>query len=553
MSFSARQLPAVLFAFLSLTVSLSAQSTSKQANKVSRGSVSGRVTIREKPAAGVAVGVRKGETSVVGEPFLKTTTDPNGSYYLTNLAPGSYSVTVSAPGFVTVNTGGRLKTVLVGEDETVEGIDFALIRGGAITGRVTDAEGNPVIEQQVNVYSVQALAQRSQQRQVFPSGGARTDDRGIYRIFGLYPGRYKVAAGRSSEELDVFSAPTRSISYKQVFHPDVPDHAKAAVIEVSEGSDAGNVDIVLGRALQTFSVSGQIIDGEKGLPIPNLRFGVQRTFGQRVEYMNVFGLSNSRGDFAIEGLIPGKYGVYLQPNQTGGMRAEPITFDVVDHDLSDLLVRVVNGASVRGVVMLEKDDKNAIQKLFQLQLRAFVSAPQGSAIGSSSATSPIGPDGSFYLAGLGGGRVNLSLAAVMGAVSTKGFTIKRIERDGAVPKRELEIKEGEQLSGVCVIISYGSAILRGVVKFENGAMPPGRVAIRVTKPDEPKSTFRSPLVDERGHFLMEGLAAGTYVLQAIILNSDPSQRRMITREVTVQDDEISDVTITFDLSAPKQP
>jgi hypothetical protein len=66
--FLARYLAAVLLTILSLAASLCAQSTTKQAAKAPRGSVSGRVTIKENGAAGVAIGLRKGDIMVWGEP-----------------------------------------------------------------------------------------------------------------------------------------------------------------------------------------------------------------------------------------------------------------------------------------------------------------------------------------------------------------------------------------------------------------------------------------------------------------------------------------------------
>src|ERR1051325_5401030 len=100
MCFSARYVPAVLLTILSLAASLCAQSTTKQASKVPRGSVSGRVTIKGNGAAGVAVGLRKGDFTMPGEQFLKATTDQDGFYRFGNLAPGNYSITPSAPAFV---------------------------------------------------------------------------------------------------------------------------------------------------------------------------------------------------------------------------------------------------------------------------------------------------------------------------------------------------------------------------------------------------------------------------------------------------------------------
>ena len=149
------------------------------------------------------------------------------------------------------------------------------------------------------------------------------------------------------------------------------------MIEVSEGSEAANVDIVLGRALQTFSVTGRVIDGEKGLPVPNLRFGVQRVVGARVEFVNMMTNSNSQGDFIIEALIPGKYSVFAWPSAGSEMRTETLTFDIFDQDISGLTIKVSKGASVSGLVVFETEDKSVLAKLSEMQVRGFVTSSTG--------------------------------------------------------------------------------------------------------------------------------------------------------------------------------
>src|SRR5215217_8846383 len=118
MSFSAHYLPAVLLTILSLPTSLCAQTTPKQTTKARRGSISGRVTIKEKGAAGVAVLLRKSEFMNPFEPLPRATTDQDGFYRLANVPLGSYEVLPAAPAFVPADTKeARSKTVLVGEDE----------------------------------------------------------------------------------------------------------------------------------------------------------------------------------------------------------------------------------------------------------------------------------------------------------------------------------------------------------------------------------------------------------------------------------------------------
>src|SRR5215212_8760214 len=160
---SARSAASTLLTLFCVTATAFAQSTTKQQPaKVPHGSVSGRVTIKEKPAPGVVVGLRRSDVMGAYEQFSKATTDADGFYRITNVAPGTYQVTPAAPGFVIPEVNARL-TVVLAEDENVDGLNFSLVRGGVITGKVTDAEGRPLIAQQVQVFRVEALEQRTPQ------------------------------------------------------------------------------------------------------------------------------------------------------------------------------------------------------------------------------------------------------------------------------------------------------------------------------------------------------------------------------------------------------
>src|SRR5260370_30269392 len=141
-----------------------------------------------------------------------------------------------APAFVIGDLKNpRGQTVILGEGERVENINFPLVRGGVITGKVIDADGRPVIQQQVSLYRVDAFEQPSQQRGLtYAISSLSTDDRGIYRMFGIAAGRYKIAAGRSDGAFSGSPAIGRAPG-KRGFSPHVRGQRKATVSDVSGG------------------------------------------------------------------------------------------------------------------------------------------------------------------------------------------------------------------------------------------------------------------------------------------------------------------------------
>jgi hypothetical protein len=154
--------------------------------------------------------------------------------------------------------------------------------------------------------------------------------------------------------------------------------------------------------------------------------------------------------------------------------------------------------------------------------------------------------------GLPGGALYFNVNGLSSPYSTKGFLILRLERDGVPVQRGIEIKDGEQLTGVRVVLGYGTGKLVGVVNLENGVLPNGaRFYVRIHKLNQLLS-MRPPEVDARGHFLIEDLPAGVYEIQAGVTGVTQLSRT-VKREFSVQDGITTDITITIEQSQTQKP
>jgi len=529
-----------------------ANAQTKNPKKPLTGSVSGRITVHGKGIAGIIVGVRSSDFSPQPPPAIKATTDSEGNYRITGIPAGSYQVSPMAPAYVAIDLlppRGRGRNLLLSDGEDVPDVDFSLERGGVVTGRVTDAGGRPVVEERLTLVPVD---QNRQNYGPVMSNGAQTDDRGVYRIYGLAPGQYKISVGRDDENYYPSSGPGR-VAYKRTFYPAADNLADAKVIDVTEGSEFTNIDIAIGPTLPGFVASGKVVDGETGRPVPGLRLGLRRGMNNDYGGINASVSSNSQGEFSLENVTPGKYAILILPVPGVESRADPVTLEVVDQNVTGLLVKTFNGLSISGTVVVDgKKDNSVTAKLSEFRLNAYVQTEgRNSGFGHSS---PISADGSFRIGGLSPGTANLSLGSQDGRPPVN-FGILRLELDGVVLPRGVELSADEQqVTGVKVVLRYGTGSIRGEVKLENGPLPSGSyLQVWIRKVGDTSSGYRPYMPDLRGRFLIEGIDAGDYELN-VNVNVPGREPPRATQTITITDGTVTEVAVTVDLKPkPGQP
>jgi uncharacterized protein (DUF2141 family) len=123
------------------------------------------------------------------------TTD-DGRFSFAGLPAGRYTMTASKAGFVDIAYGakraGRPGTPIeLADAQKIEKAVINLPKGGVVTGIVIDDNGEPSPNTTVRAYR---FVMRTGERTLQQTGTDTTDDRGMYRIFGLQPGDYVVSA-----------------------------------------------------------------------------------------------------------------------------------------------------------------------------------------------------------------------------------------------------------------------------------------------------------------------------------------------------------------------
>jgi len=560
---------AILILILLLPATGANAQTSAQEAKAMTASITGQITVNSKPAPGVIVmltradsDARKTLAGIFGQKeTVKATTDSEGVYRIANLAAGRYSITPFAPALVIpAEPGGGWppgRIINIAESETLEKVDFALTRGGVITGRITDAQGQPLVAENLTLTPVDATDKNQALADPFAGTGLgnsmyMTDDRGVYRLYGLPAGRYLVSVGKSGNSPLDFNLKRRYNA--QTFHPGVTDKTKATAVEVKDGSEATGIDIRLGLPSQTYKASGRVIDATTGKPLALQAANYGATFGdsKMVLPRGLGAITDAKGEFHFETVVPGKYEAFVSFDEGGDSYSEPTPFEVSDSDVTGLTIKVRRGLTVSGAVSVEgTDDPAILNSLTQVQLSATVMGTDPTAPRELRAA--IGGDGTFRVVGAQPGTMRFYVNRFF--VPTK-LAVLRVERNGMNQPKGLQIAPGDKITDARIVLAVASGVLRGQLKVAgDGSLDdmPLEVAAHRLGEDDSTRGERSG-VDASGRFVFEDLLPGQYELTVRALKPDPTQagNSVLARQtVSVSNENEANITLTVDLSKKK--
>ena len=465
-----------------------------------------------------------------------TMTDDGGNFQVSGLDPSLYFVRAVTPAYITPprDPDSPLpSTYRIGESVTIN-----LIKGGVITGTVTSPTGQPLVQAAVRAFLIRDANGK-------PPSGPRfqfertTDDRGIYRIYGLAAGTYVVSAGgrMSSWELGAYDAdsPTYSPSATR---------ALATEIEVRAGEETTGVDI-RHRGEPGYSISGAV-SGSTSQNSPTNITLAQTVNG--VSQLNGFSyqLPTSSG-FAFYGVADGDYDLIAQIYSVDGDQqlSEPLRVNVKGKDVTGLNLTLKALPAVTGRVVLETSTalecKNKRKPLFsETSLMARRSNKQGKEalvlpnFSGVMQTSP-GKSGDFVLRNLLPGQFSLNVRFF-----AKYWYLRRIERNPPVAQTAkdanagrqndlardgFQLKFGDRLNNVTVMLAEGAGSLRGAVKPAGDDRVPAKLYVHLV-PAEKESAedvlrFFTTLVQTDGKFTLNNVPPGRYwVVARLSINSE---------------------------------
>ena len=459
------------------------------------------------------------------------TADAQGAFEFIGLPQGSYRLVASpaqySAGYLPIAFGAKRPAspgtpsdpgtpIDLSDGQVFDKATVALPRGAVITGRVTDENGDPLAR--VQVYTL-----------LFSGGGPRgfrsgntvsTDDLGQFRLFGMPPGDYVVAAEARGNNYVPPNAPPETeeerFGFITTYYPNAVDDSSAQRVRTKAGAETPGVEIrmVSGRL---FHLTGMVTDSQ-GRPGVRANGSLQKR-SPSTGVSTSFGFSTDEtGHFQMRNLPPGNYRLSVRQQLPPGARvdgsqgeqAEFATVPIsIAADVEDVLIATSPGATITGSVTFDGGPPQLpANQASQLRVFAQVSDPDTN-FGGPSPSATLTPDFTFTMKGLAGemllrlGVPNNSVKAIMLGAEDIADTPH-------------EFKTGER---VTIVMTSRASTLEGSVT--DAAGKPTSDAVIVLFSDD-KTFWRGSSIrtkrsgaDATGHYRVIGLLPGRYILVAL--------------------------------------
>lgn len=465
------------------------------------GRVSGVVidVTTQEPLARVTVSIESSPNdSFIGR------TDDEGNFTIENVPPGRYGIRLSRNEYVqsyedsrgAISRSGVLD---VGPGQVIDDLVLGLEPAAVITGRVLDEYGDPF-----EGLAVEALrfVYRNGSRSPRVSGAAKTNDQGEYRIYGLRPGDYYMRVNTSviarATAGQVLPAEVAA-GYVDVYYPNGYDASQARPLRVTGQTEATGIDFRM-TPTRTFSVSGQVIDGNTGRPsVDNQAFLFDRSLeGHQFPISGrILRIRDGDGLFRAGNVLPGGYRLEVTTISADRTRSTAYyDFDLSDRSLEDVLIETRPTFSVPLVLRIEGEfDRPAGPPPLRLE-------PTGVYLFRGAATR-VADNGEFRF-----GSVAADSYRVRAGNMPSGLYLKSARYAGHDALNEF-VRVEEGAGEFEVVLSANGAGVEGRIARDGEGVTGAQV---VVIPDDRQRDYlyKSAVTDQNGVFMLTAIAPGRY-------------------------------------------
>ena len=304
-------------------------------------------------------GLEMGRTAITAD---------DGSFSFDRLPPGRFMLGAFKDGYVPMSSGatrtGRPGTgVQVAEGQAVR-VSLRLPRGAVITGTIVDVDGLPSQGIAVTALAHRYVGSQGERRYIAAGmpGLAVSDDRGVYRIFGLPAGDYVVAAQPQQRQVGFPGAEVRTVArgvvsekgliLSQVFHPAATDVGRASRVTLRAGEECSGIDIQL-QYVPLATVGGTVSSGSGSNPailtmartdeVP----GFDAVRGARAD-------ADADGRFTFSSVPPGQYRIVARGSAAPGNGQVAFADVTVDgEDMTNVPLSLQSSFTISGRIAFE--------------------------------------------------------------------------------------------------------------------------------------------------------------------------------------------------------
>jgi hypothetical protein len=471
-------------------------------------------------------------------------TDEMGRFQASNLIDVAYKLSVRAPGFYRASGPEDPQYYRTGQSALV-----TMTRGGVIAGTVKNATGEPLVNASVRALPLRQLDQKISAVMSSTSSVRQTDDRGMYRLYGLPPGVYIVNA-QSGISFSGATGDERAPTY-------YPSAAlgNAEEIKVQAGQEVNGIDITY-REERGYVVSGTVTEA-KGTEAPGsltvMLTNASKGILQQTQNLN----PQSHGHFAFHGVPTGDYFVVARmsaSNDRDNAISPPRRFSVKGAEATGLNLVLGPTASVSGRVVIEQlpsPVRNGCTS--PTTLASVVVSLRRDTSGESNqhpwhtVAADAAPDaqGLFALFNLTAGRYRISVNLPSSCWFIKGITPignPQVANKTRAPVTTdlattgIMVKPGSRLDQVRITLAQGAATVSGRIVSEGGIeVPPDLFVYLVPAIELADAPFYQAPVIGSGEFLLTNLAPGKYFVVGLRdAKGGPSERAPQPRVLDAQ-------------------
>jgi hypothetical protein len=512
-------------------------------NPPATGSIKGRVVADDgRPVVNATLMAQ----AINGPPTIRPAqADSEGKFSFDDLPSAGYIIFAIAPGYIdeAMSTGdpNDWPRHLIGAQ-----LKIKMIKGGVITGKVTNSKGDPIVG--VPVHAVALNNPSWSPTDFLGAGGAESDDRGIYRIYGLKPGPYVVNAGGPGQF---------GLSTANGFDLDVPTYYPSATRDTAIPVAVRSGDETTGIDIKYFGTEGHRVSGfvlgatNAGASAANgaIAIVLSPAGTQSVLSMAIASPLDQRRAFGFNGIADGEYDLFAafqtgQQNDASLVATKRVT--VRGGDVTGVELTLAQLASIAGTITLDpiKPEDKCDQRGSQLIETIFAarrddprkSGSQMMTIMLAGLGGTLNAKGEFSARNLDAGRYRFEIK-----LPTEAWYVRAINLPAAVavtnqqpspaappsaaskPNQSypwqgtVTIKSGQQVSGVSIIVGQDAASLRGrVTVTPEGTAFPADLHVHLVPADREQANdvlrYSETTIMSDGSFAFSNIAPGRYFI-----------------------------------------